>query len=188
MHDLTIDRAILVFQKSQVWFGPSAIILQPLERILSEPTLELEKCVIDGRVRIEALRRMNLTSVKITAWRVRDADRSVCAELILRGQYDRAYSYLPECWSHSARDVQAFTGLPMSEALQCVATRKRVRPKPPQERKRDNEVLIDTLRIMFEAFDEGELDLGLEDIRKVINNDAPIVRKDTKRASASDVE
>lgn len=76
----------------------------------------------------------------------------------------------------------------MSEALQCVATRKRVRPKPPQERKRDNEVLIDTLRIMFEAFDEGELDLGLEDIRKVINNDAPAVRQDAKRKDTRDTE
>lgn len=172
MYDLTIDRAVLVFQKSQVWFGPSAIILRPIEMILSEPTLVLEECVIDGRIRIAALRRLGLTSVKITAWQVPEADRLVCNELILRGHYDRAFGYLPECWSHSVRDIQAFTGVPMSEALQCFTSRKRVHIKPPQERKRDYERLVQKLRAMFEAFDEGELDLGLEDIRKAIN-DAP---------------
>lgn len=177
MHDLTIDRAVLVFQKSQVWFGPTAIILQPIERILLEPTLSIDECVIDGRVRIAALRRIHLTSVKVTAWQVPEADRLVCGELILRGHYDRAFGYLPECWSHSVRDVQAFTGVPMTEALQCFASRKRVRPKI-QERKRDYERLVQRLRAMFEAFDEGELDLGLEDIRRVIN-DTPTTGQQT---------
>jgi hypothetical protein len=187
VHNLTIDRAVLVFQKSQVWFGPSAIILQPIDRILSEPTLVLEECVIDGRIRIAALRRLVLTSVKITAWQVPAADRIVCTELILRGHYDRAFGYLPECWSHSVGDIQAFTGVPMTEALQCFASRQRLRPKVPRLQKRDNEKLIKKLRTMFEAFEEGEEELTLDDIRKAIY-DPPTARKKEDRANSYETE
>lgn len=187
MHELTVERAVLIFERSQAWFGPSAIILRPISEILAQPTLVLADCVIDGRIRIAALRRLGLTSIKVDALQVPEDNRLACTELIYRGHYQRAFQYLPECWSHSLRDIQAYTSVPMIEALQCFASRKKVHQKPPQERKRDYERLVQKLRSLFEAFDEGEIDLGLEDIRKVIN-DPPTTREDSERADTRDTE
>lgn len=190
MQELTVEKAMFILDKTGKWFGPPPIIYYadggPPK---GTPENWTRETVVDGLTRLLAATKLNLTMVANTSRVIVDDKHSrfVVCELILRGHYDRAFELLPECWSHSALDIQAFTGYPMGEALQCFATRKRVHPKPPQERRRDYERLIQKLRSMFEAFDEGELDLNLDDIRKAIN-DAPTTQLQTNRTGSCESE
>jgi len=183
---LTIEKSRLILQETRNWFGPQAIIFS-IDGSL--PGNWSRDNVVDGLTRLRVACELNLTeTIKACVTFTHDIhSRAVIRELMLRGHYERALSLLPQEWSHSVLDVEAYTGLPRSECFQVFAARKRIKPKPVQLRRRDNEVIIERLQSMFDSFDEGELSLELNDIRRVLNEPTS-VRQDSKRADSRDVD
>lgn len=195
MSPLTPEAAGTLFREYLCWFGPPALLRKhPSQFTFDKTTVSDELTyILDGATRFEALVAQGLRSTWVDArfpFYVYFGDNIHSTEgrkllprmLCLAGHYDRAAKHLPEQWSISAHDVQAFLAVSEFEAAQVFAALQVLRGKKRareyydqrQTRQRHHERIVNAIRAGIASRAEVGSSFDWADVARLVEYRGPL--------------
>jgi len=181
---LAPDSAGTLFLEYGGWFGSPALLrVQPSQISSANVSRDL---VLDGWSRFIALQGSSSPLLK-PLWQSgkfphlvfphahheglysTEGHKLLPRMLVLAGHHDRAWQFIPDIWTSSARDVADFLNVAMVDAV-CVWTcRKRLRKAHPTIRHFNHSSrMVAQIRAGFAELDELGKGFSLEDVRRIV--------------------